>query len=68
MTDYEALMDTLNAVMINSPKSEEYLETLNTIVTLMNEVGTKRFDGARYTRTFRHDKLNIVVQFIGDRA
>lgn len=69
MIDYEVFRDTLEAILIHDEKNaEKYLETLNVIVTLMNELGSGRFNGAKYTRTFHHGKLNIIVQYVGDGA
>jgi hypothetical protein len=70
MDDYDAFIDTLDAMLVNNPKSksERMLETLNTIVSLMNESGSGRFDGARYERIFEHPRLKITVQFKGNRS
>lgn len=61
---YKALEDTIKAILKNDRKnSDAYLDTLNVIVSLMNENNSGRFHGASYTRTFKHDRLTITVQF-----
>ncbi len=61
---YKSLEDTIKAILKNDRKnSDSYLETLNVIANLMNENNSGRFHGASYTRTFKHDRLTITLQF-----
>ena len=69
MTEYEALIVTLAAIIKHNPvKSKSYLKTLNAIVTLMNEVNSGRFEGAKYEQIFKHGQLTILIKYKGDRA
>lgn len=59
----DTLVDIIDAFMTSNPKSAlDYLETLNSVATLMNELESGRFKGASYSRNFHHDRLHISVK------
>lgn len=62
--EYRALEDTVKALLKNDRKNaDNYLQTLNVIANLMNEINSGRFHGASYTREFKHDRLSISIKF-----
>ncbi len=64
MTEYESLLDTLAALKLHDQNEfDNYLETLNTIASLMNELQGGRLKTATYTREFKHARLNVTVQY-----
>jgi hypothetical protein len=64
MSEYKELLESLQTLKINNKKQfNEFLETLNVIVVLMNEIGSNRFNSSTYTRHFNHDRLEVVINF-----
>ncbi len=63
----KALLDIVNALIKNDRKNaDDYLDTLCTIATLMNELSSRRFKTVEYERVFKHDRLRVVVQYLKD--
>lgn len=65
---YYDLEDTVKAIMrTNRKHSDDCLDILNVIATLMNELDSGRFKGASYRREFNVDRLKITVDFSGEK-
>lgn len=63
LTPSDRLNDIVDAILKHHEDGEDLLDTLLTIATLMNELGSMRFKGAEYNRTFKHGRLSVDVKF-----
>lgn len=63
MNQKELLNDIIDAILKHNEDGEDMVDMLITTATLMNELRSGRFRGARYTKTLKFERLAVTLNF-----